>query len=59
MSPNERELVDALRTLANAALGRDITMGDPCDLIHAKAVLYAAHKQALVVLAKYEKENTR
>ncbi len=31
-------------------------MGDPCDLIHAKAVLYTAYKQAVTVLAKYEME---
>lgn len=46
------ELLSALERLSSAAFSRDITMGDPINLINVKAELSEANKQARAVIAK-------
>lgn len=43
-------LLAALDRLANAALSREITTGDPCNLIAVKGELDAARKHARAVI---------
>lgn len=46
------ELVETLRKLKLAAFSRQVTMGDPCDLLTAKAELDDAIRHAGAVLDK-------
>lgn len=50
------ELISALRRLKHAAFSRQVTMGDPCDLLTAKAELDDEIRHADTVLAKLRGE---
>lgn len=51
-------LLEVLKRLSFAALCRDTTMGDPCQLITVKAELQAANKQASDTISKVTGKNT-
>lgn len=48
------DLLKALRRLSQAALGRDVTMGDQCNLIAAREELRAASVYANEVIASVQ-----